>query len=141
MRCANLLLPHARRAGFSCAAACNVGLARSRAFARHTFDLPLLLSVLHDYAGVAALAVQRVAAAHFARVIIAAVDGASLYTGCAGDEEEAVACRGRRRMRSERFRRAPTSDRRRYCCCCSWLQLCGYETDTGRLAGLDVRFA
>jgi hypothetical protein len=84
-------LPHARRAGFSCAAACNVGLATSLAFARHRFDLPIPITVLHDYAGVAALAVQRVAAAHFARAIIAAVDGASIYTGRAGDEEE-VAC-------------------------------------------------
>ena len=47
--------------------------------------------MLHDCAGVAALAVQREAAAHFARAIIAAVDDDSIYTGRAGDEEE-VAC-------------------------------------------------
>ena len=47
--------------------------------------------MLHDCAGVAALAVQRVAAAHFARAIIAAVDAASMYTGRAGDDEK-VAC-------------------------------------------------
>ena len=91
MRCAIPHLPHARRAGFSCAAACNVGDAIIRAFVRHRFDLPIPSTVLHDHAGVAALAVQREAAAHFARAIIAAVDGASIYTGRAGDEE-AVAC-------------------------------------------------
>ena len=47
--------------------------------------------MLHDHTGVAALAVQRVAAAHFARAIIAAVDGDSMFTGRGGDEEE-VAC-------------------------------------------------
>ena len=83
--------PHARRAGFSCAAACNAGDESSRAFVRHRFDTPIPISVLHDHVGVAALAVQRVAVAHFARAIIAAVDGASIYTGRAGDEE-AVAC-------------------------------------------------
>ncbi len=79
-------LPHARRAGFSCAAACNEGVANTRSFERHSFDLPRPSKVLHAHKGVAALAVQRVAAAHFARAIIAAVDGASIYTGRAGDE-------------------------------------------------------
>ena len=90
-RFAIIHLPHARRAGFSCAAACNPGGAKVRAFVRHRFDPPLPSKVLHAHAGVAALAVQRVAAAHFSRAIIAAVDGATVDTGSAGDEEE-VAC-------------------------------------------------
>jgi hypothetical protein len=55
------------------------------------FELPHPIAILHGYAGVDALAVQRVAVAHFARAIIAAVDDASIVTGRAGDEE-AVAC-------------------------------------------------
>ena len=92
-RCAIPYLPKARPAGFSCAAAaCNdVGEAISRAFARDVFELPHPIAILHGYAGVDALAVQRVAVAHFARAIIAAVDDASIVTGRAGDEE-AVAC-------------------------------------------------
>ncbi len=54
-------LPHARLAGFSCAAACNVGVAFILAFVRHKFDLPLPSKVLHAPAGVAALAVQHTA--------------------------------------------------------------------------------
>ncbi len=53
--------PHARRAGFSCAAACNVGMAFILAFVRHKFDHPLPSKVLHAPAGVAALAVQHTA--------------------------------------------------------------------------------
>ena len=84
-------MPHARRAGFSCAAACNPGGANARAFVRHRFDPPLPFKMLHAHTGVAALAVQRVAAAHFSRAIIAAVDGATAVT-CSAVDEEDIAC-------------------------------------------------
>ena len=91
MRCANnaiIHLPHARRAGFSCAAACNVRFAKILAFARHSFDLPHPFKVLQPHAAVAALAVQRVAAARFTRAIVNAVDAGSEGTRSAGDEED-----------------------------------------------------
>ena len=80
--------PWARGAGFSCAAACNPRVATIRAFARHRFDLPLPSMVLHAHAAAAALAVQRVAAAGFTRAIVNAVDGGSVHTRSAGDEED-----------------------------------------------------
>ena len=80
--------PWARSAGFSCAAACNVRNATIRAFARHSFDLPIPCMVLHAHAAVAALAVQRVAAAGFTRAIVTAVDGGSVDTRSAGDIED-----------------------------------------------------
>ena len=125
-RCAIPYLPKARPAGFSCAAAaCNdVGEAISLAFARHSFDLPHPIAILHDYSGVAALAVQRVAAAHFARAIIAAVYGASIDTGRAGDEEAIACARGcsgrgscRRRGRRLQLKVRGYSGRRLRCSC------------------------
>ena len=80
--------PYARSAGFSCAAACNVRPASSLAFVRHSFDLPIPSTVLQQHAAVAALAVQRVATACFTRAIVNAVDGGSVETHSAGDEED-----------------------------------------------------
>ena len=80
--------PLARSAGFSCAAACNQRPATILAFAQHRFDLPLPSMVLHAHAAVAALAVQRVAAARFTRAIVNAVDAGSVGTRNAGDEED-----------------------------------------------------
>ena len=80
--------PYARSAGFSCAAACNERVATIRAFVRHRFDHPNPSKVLQQHAAVAALAVQRVAAARFTRAIVNTVDGGSVGTRSAGDEED-----------------------------------------------------
>ena len=47
--------------------------------------------MLYAHAGIAALAIQRVATAHFARAVVSAVDGGSLKSRCTGDEDD-VAC-------------------------------------------------
>ncbi len=84
--------PHARRAGFSCAAACNVGVASIQAFLRHKFDHPLPIKVLHASAGVAALAVHHTSIRPLLlRRFEKTVDESSIDTCSAADEHGSCA--------------------------------------------------
>ena len=56
------------------------------------FDMPIPFKVLHAHAAIAALGVNRVAAAGFTRAVVNAVDAGSVDTRSAGDEDD-VACR------------------------------------------------
>jgi hypothetical protein len=63
------------------------------------FDLPFPSIVLYAHAGIAALGVQRVAAAHFAGSVVSAVHAGSVESRCAGDEDD-VACRHEAEVRA-----------------------------------------